>query len=595
MTVASGTASAVPYSCDQEGQIKRFYCANVVGLSAGATLAFHQQAALDAPSVSGTAYQNGDSLVLDCWATSPVIEDPPGDSYWFSVFDPNQPKVEGYVSDVNLTTGNQSDWLDVVGECPGNEPEPSKQGTFQCDYHGGQDIATCAQVASVSDLSYIHLLDQPDSTAKHLTNYNTYNTGNNLALACWTTGDLVDGDKYWFKVFNPIDDTLTGYINDYYLATGTVADWQQAVPTKCATTGPPPAQVTQLDTGRDPHDAQQYCPEENEEPLILPINLRVRGVKVTGDNEIETTDEGVHPIGTVENCLARQSLSPTQGVVFSRTHVVLADNPDWAFTSRVVGLTTSVSARGQFRQGSLTTVYPPHQVGCYPQACQSETYFLTRAYGPTATGRTGFVQRLADYTFESRPSPNPICNGQYQFTTLRVVSDPGGDNFETDRVISKDLATYEQAGWFPKPGTLNFQGETFAWRSQKTYDGTMWHDEGRDRVTLRTPGSRVEVKFSIDDGKSVTTRHVDVLNPDGTAIEIKTFGSDRSLSSKLQTQINKDAALLASPSSGVHHVIWMFLPNPTNPSNIGPSASLRAALVKAGIDVKPGNAGRLCS
>lgn len=594
-TIVTGTANAVPFQCDQHGGFKEYYCANVTGVPAGATIPLRQQAASDAPPVSGAAYQDEDPLVLYCWATSPAQEGPPGDSYWFNVFDPKEPALTGYISDANLTTGSSSDWLDRVTECSGNEPEPVQEGTFPCDYHGGNYDAACARVTGISALSYLHLLDQPDSAATHLT-ANSYNSGSDLALVCWTTGRPVDGDQYWFQVFDPVDNAITGYINDFYLATGAPADWQKAVPAKCATTGKPPAQVTRVNNGRDPNGSFQFCPQRNNKPDIQPFALRTRSVTVTRDNKIETRDNGVQALGTVQNCLAIQSLSPTRGVVFSRTHVRLGNSPKWDLTSRVLGLTTTVSAGRQFRQGSFTTVYPPYQVGCHPQACRSETYFLTRAYGPAVTGHTGFVQRLADYAFESRPNPAPVCNGQYRFTTVRALSDPGGDNFETIRTVSTETAAYQQAGWMPRPGTLDFDGVTFRWRSSKTFDATMWSAEARDRVALRTAGSRVEVRFKIDDGNSVTYRNVDVLTADGTAIEVKTGGGDiSSVSRELQQQIDNDAAIQSAASSGVSQVVWHFFPNPANPSSIGPSAAVRNALDKAHIKWVRDDAGRLCT
>ncbi|GAB2968148.1 hypothetical protein LWP59_26865 [Amycolatopsis acidiphila] len=597
--VAPGAALAVPQQCDRQGQIDRFYCAQVTAVPAGQTLPLLQSAAADAPAVAGTAYNNGDQLVLDCWATSPLQEALDGDAYWFSVFDIHDNSVEGYVSDHNLTTGRPSDWLDTVGECSGDNNPPVTTGVYQCDRQGGEYRAQCANVTTVSDDSYLHLLTQPDLTAAHIIT-KTYNDGAALAVYCWTevAGARVDGDPYWFEVFDPQDNAIEGYVNDYYLSTGSVTDWQPKVQ-GCTSTPAPPPTVTKTGDGKDPHDAEESCPDTT--PKRQPLNLRVRSVSVSTGNEITTTDQGVKQVGTVQNCLARQTTGPEQGIMFSSTHVRLYSG--WGLTSRVLGLSTVLRGPryGDVRVGQFTTVYPPGQAGCSPQPCRSETYFLTRAQGQPVSASINQPPVANDYDFESRPVTTPVCNGQYGMATARLSSDPGGDNLETQRVISlpDGPAVYKQAGWLPKPGTFDFEGVTFAWSSQKTFDQSMWAAEARDRVALRpeNSGSRVEVPFEIDNGGTESERIVDVLTPDGTAIEVKTGGDNRALD-KVEQQINNDVALLSSPASGVHKVVWLFLPGATDPTNQGPTAEVEQLLKAAGKKVpltwQKDSVGQLC-
>ena len=592
IAAGAGTANAVPLPCDRQGGIVRFRCAYVTDVPGNGTIPLRQKAALDADPVSGTAYGNGTELVLDCWATSPVHEGAPRDSYWFYVFNPNNNKEQGYISDINLTTGSFADWSDYIGECSGNEPEPVQEGVFQCEYAGGFYHADCAKVTAVSDLSYLHLLAQPDISATHLTG-RSFNTGDELALDCWITGNAVAGDPYWFKVFNPNDTKFRGYVNDYYLATGSEKDWIKDVPTECSSTANPPAIITKMDNGFDPHGSFQICPRRNRKPYTDPIDLPTKAVTVTDGNEIETRNTGVQKIGSVQNCLAIHSLSPTRGAVFSWTHVRLGDHPKWDLTSRVLGLTTTFGLGLQFRQGSLTTVYPPYQLGCHPHACRSETYFLTRAYGPNVTGHVDFVQRRADYDFQSRPNPAPVCDGQYQSTTVRAGSDPGGDNFETTKTGGLQSVIYQQAGWTPVPGGSG--RVTARWSSANTFDSNMWGDEARDRVALRFPGSRVEVHFRVNYGNSFSDRYVDVLTADGTAIEVKTGLPNRSLA---EQQAKKDAALVKDgAAAGVRRVEWIFFPSPVT-GKTGPEPALEAQLKAAGIKVVTGPAagdiGQLC-
>ncbi|MDC2956649.1 hypothetical protein PO587_19440 [Streptomyces gilvifuscus] len=57
-----------------------------------------------------------------------------------------------------------------------------------------------------------------------------FHNGDTMMLACWTTGDGDadgHGDHYWFALDF---DSDSGYINDWYVTTGSPSQWQPHVP-----------------------------------------------------------------------------------------------------------------------------------------------------------------------------------------------------------------------------------------------------------------------------------------------------------------------------------------------------------------------------
>lgn len=127
-----------PYRCRMQGGEYRSWCANVTAVAEDLWLPLDQRPGYTHGVVSGTRYHNGDALALGCWTTGPQDYGEHGDTYWFSVFDPNDPSIEGYVNDYSLTTGSPSDWKGVVSECQGTTPPPKCDGkTFRNPAHDG--------------------------------------------------------------------------------------------------------------------------------------------------------------------------------------------------------------------------------------------------------------------------------------------------------------------------------------------------------------------------------------------------------------------------------------------------------------------------
>ena len=127
-----------PYQCRMQGGQYRSWCAKVTAVAKDMWLPLDTEPGYTHGVVSGTRYHNGDALALGCWTTGPQDYGRHGDTYWFSVFDPNDTSVEGYVNDYSLTTGSPTDWKGVVSECGGGTTPPKCDGkTFRAPLHKG--------------------------------------------------------------------------------------------------------------------------------------------------------------------------------------------------------------------------------------------------------------------------------------------------------------------------------------------------------------------------------------------------------------------------------------------------------------------------
>lgn len=132
-----------PYQCRMQGGEYRSWCANVTDVPEDMWLPLDTKPAYGSV-VSGTTYHNGDSLALGCWTTGPADYGDHGDTYWFSVFDPNDPSIEGYVNDYSLTTGSPSDWRSVVSACQGTTPPQCDTSVYRTPVHSGVPEALTA-------------------------------------------------------------------------------------------------------------------------------------------------------------------------------------------------------------------------------------------------------------------------------------------------------------------------------------------------------------------------------------------------------------------------------------------------------------------
>lgn len=249
LVVLPGAAGADVYGCRMEGGEYRSQCADVTDVSGSLPL---RLGAGYGDTVPGTAYHNGDSLALACWTTGPADASGAGDRYWLKVFDPVTTSVEGFVSDVNLTTGTTTDWQQHVSRC--DDPAPRTGTPYQCRMQGGEYRSWCANVTGVPNDLWLPLDREPGYGTGEVAG-TKYHNDDPLALGCWTTGPQdygQHGDTYWFSVFDPNDPSIEGYVNDYGLTTGAPADWKKVV-SACDDT--PPAQRCDNSTFHEPAHA----------------------------------------------------------------------------------------------------------------------------------------------------------------------------------------------------------------------------------------------------------------------------------------------------------------------------------------------------
>ncbi|MEV1023200.1 hypothetical protein [Streptomyces sp. NPDC050264] len=103
---------------------------------------------------------------------------------------------------------------------------PASAAGWACDHDG--HTVWCASVTGISAGSYLASHNGPSYGSG--TTGHRYANGDTMMLACWTTGDGDadgHGDRYWFALDL---DSDSGYINDWYVTTGSPSQWKPHVP-----------------------------------------------------------------------------------------------------------------------------------------------------------------------------------------------------------------------------------------------------------------------------------------------------------------------------------------------------------------------------
>lgn len=116
--------------------------------------------------------------------------------------------------------------LALAAVAVGTAASPASAAGWACDHDG--HTVWCASVTGISAGSYLASHNGP-SYGSGTTGYRYYN-GQTMMLACWTTGDGDadgHGDRYWFALDSDSDG---GFINDWYVTTGSPSQWQPHVP-----------------------------------------------------------------------------------------------------------------------------------------------------------------------------------------------------------------------------------------------------------------------------------------------------------------------------------------------------------------------------
>lgn len=105
-------------------------------------------------------------------------------------------------------------------------------------------------------------------------------------------------------------------------------------------------------------------------------------------------------------------------------------------------------------------------------------------------------------------------------------------------------------------------------------------DAARDRIAVRFPGSRIEVRIETPDNGNF--RKIDVLTPEGLEIESKV--GRRSLTPEIRLQVLKDVELRDKPGSDVDSLRWEFSRSPIT-DEVGPNAELENFLRGHNIEI----------
>lgn len=98
---------------------------------------------------------------------------------------------------------------------------------FYC-HSGDASGDYCAYVTAINPGSYLAMHLEPNYTGGTVPGYQMHN-GFQLHLMCWTTGSGDadgHGDRYWFQVDSGV---MSGYVNDWYLTTGSPSQWKPYV------------------------------------------------------------------------------------------------------------------------------------------------------------------------------------------------------------------------------------------------------------------------------------------------------------------------------------------------------------------------------
>ncbi|MER7672442.1 hypothetical protein ABTY61_28840 [Kitasatospora sp. NPDC096128] len=110
-------------------------------------------------------------------------------------------------------------------------PASALSGPSRCDLDVPNATHYCATVTAINPGSFLAIHNEPNYTGGSMGG--RLGNGEEVVLYCWTTGaGDADGhgDTYWFYVHpHYAGDTTDGYVNDWYLTTGSYSQWSGLV------------------------------------------------------------------------------------------------------------------------------------------------------------------------------------------------------------------------------------------------------------------------------------------------------------------------------------------------------------------------------
>jgi hypothetical protein len=110
---------------------------------------------------------------------------------------------------------------------PSASAPPPADAPYRCDGDG----TWCARVTAIAPGSDLVLHSEANFTSGTDPHYRGHD-GDELVIRCWTYSSTADadghGDHYWFQV--TVDHDGGGWVNDWYVTTGSHAVWSPLIP-----------------------------------------------------------------------------------------------------------------------------------------------------------------------------------------------------------------------------------------------------------------------------------------------------------------------------------------------------------------------------
>lgn len=106
---------------------------------------------------------------------------------------------------------------------------PANAATYPCERSGS--IIPCTTVTGIDPGSWLQVRTGPGYGYGPIEQaYSRLYNGNEVGLGCWTTGDgAVDNPNYRYWMMVELPNSRTGFVNDWYLNSGSPDVWKQQV------------------------------------------------------------------------------------------------------------------------------------------------------------------------------------------------------------------------------------------------------------------------------------------------------------------------------------------------------------------------------
>jgi hypothetical protein len=88
----------------------------------------------------------------------------------------------------------------------------------------------CTQVTSLPSGQTLHFRAEPSQNSTGYA-HPAFSNGDQVGIDCWVRGATYHGDHFWFFAVSDQGTTqYTGWLPDYFLATGSYSQWRPLIP-----------------------------------------------------------------------------------------------------------------------------------------------------------------------------------------------------------------------------------------------------------------------------------------------------------------------------------------------------------------------------